>query len=137
MFITLNYNIPATFHTHIKRELSKLIKEFFKESFNIKLNFNLFINFFSFEDPILDDLKSFIVYNFTCASYGSSYFGETCCHFKTRIEEHIKKDRKSYIFKHLHSTTACFDSYNYVSFKTIDKANLKFDLKIEEALHIN
>ena len=47
-----------------------------------------------------------------------------------RIEEHIKKDNKSRIFKHLHSTTACFDSYNSLSFKIIDKANSKFDLKI-------
>ena len=44
---------------------------------------------------------------------------------------------KSPIFKHLHSTTTCFDSYNSLSFKIIDKANSKFDLKIKEALHIN
>ena len=37
----------------------------------------------------------------------------------------------------LNSTTACFDSYNFLSFKMIDKANSKFDLKIREALHIN
>ena len=36
-----------------------------------------------------------------------------------------------------HSTTTCFDSYNYLCFKIIDKANSKFDLKIKEALHIN
>ena len=88
-------------------------------------------------DPIPDDLKSFLVYKFTCASCSSSYIGETCRHFKTRIEEHIKKDNKSHIFKHLHSTTTCFDSYNSLCFKIIDKANSKFDLKIKEALHIN
>ena len=63
--------------------------------------------------------------------------GETCRHFKTRIEEHIKKDNKSHIFKHLHSTATCFDSYNSLCFKIIDKANSKFDLKIKESLHIN
>ena len=84
-----------------------------------------------------DDLKSFLVYEFTCASCSSSYIGETCRHFKTRIEEHIKKDNKSHIFKDLHSTTTCFDSYNSLCFKIIDKANSKFDLKIKEALHIN
>ena len=57
------------------------------------------------------------------------------CHFKTRIEEHIKKDNKSHIFKH--STATCFDSYNSLCFKIIDKANSNFDLKIKEALHIN
>ena len=124
---------------HIKNKLSKLCKEFFKESFNIKLVFNSFKikNYFSYKDPIPDDLKSFLVYKFTCASYSSSYIGETCLHIKTRIEEHIKKDNKSHIFKHLHSTAACFDSKNSLFFKIIDKANSKFDLKIKEALNIN
>ena len=67
----------------------------------------------------------------------SSYIGETCHYFKTRIEENIKKDNKSHIFKLLHSNTECFDSYNFLCFKTIDKANSKFDLKTKEALHIN
>ena len=49
----------------------------------------------------------------------------------------MKKDNKSYIWKHLHSTATCFDSYNYLCFKIIDKVNSKFDLKIKEALHIN
>ena len=79
--------------------------------------------YFSYKDPIPDDFKSFLVYKFTCASCTSSYIGETYRHFKTRIEEH--------------STTTCFDSYNSLSFKIIDKANSKFHLKIKEALHIN
>ena len=120
---------------HIKNKLSKLCKE----NFNIKLVFNSFkINFFfSYNDPIPDDLVSFLVYEFTCASFSSSYICETCRHFKPRTDEHIKKDNKYHIFKHLHSTTTCFDSYDSLSFKIIDKANSKFDLKIKEALHIN
>ena len=123
---------------HINNKFSKLCKEFCKENFNIKVVFNStkIKNYFSYKDPIRD-LKSFLVYKFTCASCSSSYIGETCRHFKTRIEEHIKKNNKSHIFKHLHSTTTCFDSYNYFCFKILDKANSKFDLKIKEALHIN
>ena len=49
----------------------------------------------------------------------------------------MKKDNKSHNFNHLHSTATCFDSYNFLCFKTIDKANSKFELKIKEALHIN
>ena len=122
---------------HIKNKLSKLCKEFCKENFNIKLVFNSFKikNYFSYKDPVPDDFKSFLVFKFTCAS--CSYIGKTCRHFKSRIEELIKKDIKSHIFKHLHSTTTCFDSYNSLCFKIIDKANFKFDLKIKEALHIN
>ena len=79
---------------HIKNKLSKLCKEFCKENFNIKVVFNSF-----------------------------SYIGETCRHFKTRIQEHISMDNKSHIFKHPHSTAPCFGSYNTLCFKIIDKAN--------------
>ena len=91
---------------HIKDRLSKLGKEFCKENFNIKLVFNSLKikNYFAYEYPIPNDLKSFLVYKYTCASFSSSYIGETCRHFKIRIEEYIKKDNKSHIFKHLHSS---------------------------------
>ena len=71
------------------------------------------------------------------AGCSSSYIGKTCHHFKTRIEEDIKKDNKSHTFKHLHSSETSFGSYSSLCFKIIDKANSKFDLKIKEALHIN
>ena len=117
----------------------KLCKEFCKENFNINLVFNSckIKNYFSYKDPVINDLKFFLVYKFTCASCSSSYNGETCHHFKIRIEEHIKKDNKSHIFKHLHYSETCFDSYNSLRFKIIDQANSKFDLKIKEALLIN
>ena len=77
-------------------------------------------------------MKSFLVYKFTCASCSSSYIGETCRHFKTRTDEHLKRDNKSHTFKYLHSTVTCFDSYNSLSFKIIDKVT-----SIKEALHID
>ena len=82
-------------------------------------------------------MKSFLIYKFTCASCSSSYIGETCCHFKTRTEEHMKQDNKSHFFKHIHSIVAFFDSYNFLCFKIIEKGNAKFDLKIKEALQIH
>ena len=120
---------------HIKTKLSKLCKKFCKENFNIKLVFNSFkIKYhFSYTDRTPDDLKFSLIYKFTCASY----INETCRHFKTTTEEHIKKDNKSHTFKHLHSTSTCFNSYISLSIKIIDKANSKFYLKITEALHIN
>ena len=57
------------------------------------------------------------------------------------FEELIKMDNKFHIFKHVHSTATCFDSYNLflltLWFKIIDQANYKFDLNIKETLHIN
>ena len=97
---------------HIKSKFSKLCKEFCKENFNIKLVFNSFKikNYFSYKDWIPDDLKSFLVNKFISASCSSSYIGEACRDFGTRIEEHIKKDNKSNIFKYLHSAGPCFGS---------------------------
>ena len=136
MFITLNYHMSATFHTISKINFRNFAKSFCKENANIKLAFTSFKikNYFSYQGPVPDCLKSFLI---ICASCSSSNIGETCRHFKTRIEEHIKKDNKSHIFKHLNSTTTYFNSYNYLSFKIIDKANSKFDLKIKTALHTN
>ena len=116
----------------------KLCKEFCKKKLNIKLVFNSFKinNYFAYKVPFRNDLKSFLVYKFTFASCRSSYIGETCRRFKTRIEEHIKKDNKFHILKHLHSSERCFDSYNSICFKIIDKVNSKFDLKIRETLYI-
>ena len=50
--------------------------------------------------------------------------------------KNIKKDNTSHIFKHLHSTTIRFHSYNSLSIKMIDKAYSKLDLKIKETLQI-
>ena len=94
-------------------------------------------NYFSYKVPIPNDLKSFLVYKFNCGSCSSRCIGKTCRHFKTRIEERIKKDNKCHIFKYLHSNATCFDSYNALCFKIIDKANSKFSLKIKKVLHIN
>ena len=80
-------------------------KSFMKR--NLMLSQFLFhskLKIFPYKDPIPNDLKSFLVYKLTCASCSSSYIGETCCHFKTGIEEHIKKRSKSHIFKHLYSS---------------------------------
>ena len=55
---------------YIKNKLLKLCKEFCKENFSFKLVFNSFKikNYFTYKDSIPDDLKSFLVYKFTCAT---------------------------------------------------------------------
>ena len=128
-FIRLSY-IGNLWH-HNKNKLSRLWKEFCKKTFSIKLVFKSFKmkNYFSYKDPIPDDLKYFLVYKFTFASYSFNNIGNIGL-------RNIKKD-KYYVSKHLHSTTICFDSYHSLSFKLIDKAHCKRNLKIEESLHTN
>jgi len=94
-------------------------------------------NHFSYKDFIPFNIKSFLVYKFVCTNCQVSYIGETTRHFQTRIEEHMKKDKQSHIFKHLSSNPDCLNKCNSDSFQIIDKAKNKFDLKIKEALHIN
>ena len=62
------------------------------------VNFNSFKikNYFSYKKPIPNDLKSFLVYKFTCTSCSSRYIGETCRRFKIKIEEHQKGKQVSY-----------------------------------------
>ena len=87
---------------HIKNRLSKLSKVFHKENFNIKLLLtSLKIkNYYKYKDSVPNDLKSFIVYTFTCASFSSSHIRRTSLHFKTRNEKHIKRIR-SLIFSNI------------------------------------
>ena len=131
---SLNYHISAAFHTISKINLRNFAKNFGKK-INIKLVFNSckIKNYFSYKDPAPGDLKFFLVYKFACAVCSSSYIGETCRHFKTRTDEHIKKDNMSLNFKHLHSTLTSFDSYNSLCFEIIDKANSNVDIKTKEA----
>ena len=112
---------------HIKNKISKLCKEFCRENFNIKLVSNLFKikNYFSYKDPLPDDLKYFLVYKFTCVSCSSSYIGETCRHFETRIEEHCLN---------IYTPQEHALTHIILCFKITNKANSKFNLKIKEAL---
>ena len=57
-------------------------------------------------------------------------------HFKTSIEEHMKKD-KSLMFLNIYTPPQHDLTQNSLCFKIIDKASSKFDLKVKEALHIN
>ena len=56
---------------HIKNTRSKFCNKFCKENVN--------------KDPIPDDLKSFLVYKFTCASCSSNYIRDTYRHLKLRM----------------------------------------------------
>ena len=82
-------------------------------------------------------LKTFLVYKFVCARCNSSYIGETCRHFKTRIDEHMKKDKKYNIYKHLHNNPECFSSFNSDCFSILDYAPTQFQIKIKEGTYID
>ena len=81
-------------------------KQFCKDA-DFKIVFTSFKinNYFSTKDKTPYFLKSFLVYKFVCARCNSCYIGETCRHFKTRIDEHVKKDKKSNIYIYINIYT--------------------------------
>ena len=105
---------------------------------DIKLVFSSYKikNFFSFKDPIPNALKSFVVYQFTCAGCKSHYIGETTRHFSTRIKEHTLTDRNSHVFKHLNNSVDCKSSYSNDCFKILDSARTAYFLKVKEGIYI-
>jgi len=56
---------------------------------------------FSVKHPNSLDLRSRVVYKFTCAGCNACYIGETSRHLSTRVREHLSRDRKLHIFQHL------------------------------------
>ena len=81
-------------------------------------------------------MKYSLIYKFTYASCSSGYIDKTCRNFKTKAEEHMKKNIKCHIFKHFHCNTSCLDLHNCLSIKMIYKTNYKLDLKLKLALYI-
>ena len=72
-----------------------------------------------------------------CARCNSCYIGETRRRFKTRIDEHVKKDKKSNICKHLRNNEKCFSSFSSDCFSILDYALTQFQIKIKEGMCID
>ena len=90
-------------YTYTGRKISSIINKYCKD-LSVKIIFSPFklSAMFSPEDFFPDSLKSRVVYQFTCASCGARYIGETNRHFNTRVtDEHLFRDKNSHIFKHL------------------------------------
>ena len=92
---------------------------------------------FSTKDKAPYFLKSFLVYKFVCARCNSCSNGETCHHFKSRINEHVKKDKKSNIYKLLRNNEECFSSFNSDYFSVLDYTPTQFQIKIKEVIYID
>ena len=90
----------------------------------------------SVKDSIPRDLRSLVVYKFTCARCKACYIGETRRHFMTRVREHLKGDKSSHIFKHLELSAECREVYSNECFEIIDKGPSQYFIKIKEAMHI-
>ena len=67
---------------------------------------------------------------FTCASCGARYIGETNRHFNTRVNEHLFRDKNSHIFKHLSASKGCRDKCDISCFKILVFCTVNFPLLV-------
>ena len=58
------------------------------------------------------------------------------CHFNTRVNEHLFRDKNSHIFKHFSASKGCRDKCDIFCFMIVDHASTYSQLKIEESFHI-
>ena len=123
----------------VQKKIWKLCQQYCKEN-NVKIVFTSFkiSNYFSVKDATLCFLKSFLVYKFVCVRCKSCYVGETCRHFIIRIDEDIKRDKRSHVFQHLHSKEEeCFSSFDLDCFSILDSATTKYQIKLKECMYID
>ena len=133
------YKLPyiGHFSKTTKQKLKKICDQYCKD-LSVKIVFTPFKvgDLFSVKDAIPKLLRSFVVYKFVCPGCNACYIGETTRHLSTRIEEHLEKDKKLHIFKHLDENHNCKSLSTPDCFQIIDSASSKFRLKLKEAMHI-
>ena len=88
------------------------------------------------KDPIPSKYISCVVYKFVCGGCGATYIGETDRHFEVRKNEHLKTDKSSALYKHIHSNAICQQSSSDHCFSVLDRANSKYAIRLKEGLHI-
>ena len=96
-------------------------------------------SYFTSKDTLPNDLRSHVVYKFICSFCNIGYIGETTRHYGTSVLEHLKTDKTSSIFKHLHDAEnhMCLSTCDENCFTILDKAPTRRQLKIKEAFYIN
>ena len=122
---------------NLNKKISSLCKKYCK-SVPIRIVFvsTKIRSFFSSKDSIPKSLMSNVVYKFQCARCNSCYIGETTRHLEKRIVEHLRKDKTSAIYKHIHEDVDCFNYCDKSCFSILDTAMTNFQLKVKEGMYI-
>ena len=108
------------------------------ENIDARFSFDTFKlgQYFSTKDPVPKSLISHVIYLFSCTGCNACYVGETARHFEKRVDEHLRTDKKSAVYKHLKANPACKRSSNVECFSILDKARTGFQLAVKEAMYI-
>ena len=88
LFITLPYlcNLSLSIRTRLQNSVNKnlsfcKIKVIFKSTAHLS-------KFFHFKDKVLFNLRSNVVYKFSCGRCNAAYYGKTCWHLNIKVGEH-------------------------------------------------
>ena len=147
MKLILSLEYLGKYSLEIKKRLERATKEqipFCKINivFSSKLKLR---NLFTFKDKVPKNLKSLVLYKFTCSDCNVTYIGKTSRHYQVRFSEHLgisKVTNRPLKYSKNTSTavrdhTQCCDHKNTPdSFKIIGSAKNDYHLKIKESLNI-
>ena len=131
--------------TNLKRKLHSYFAKSLP-SCNLKIIFkstNRLSSLFNFKDVLPKELKSHLVYKFSCSSCNATYYGKTECHLKIRSDEHIGKSaltgkrvacKPSAVSDHLLLHDNSNSDFN--DFTILCRDNNKFKLSLRESILI-
>ena len=144
LFIALPYlgNLSLAIRTRLQNSINKYlpfckIKVIFKSTRRLS-------NFLRFKDKVPFNLRSKVVYKFSCGRCNATYYSERCWHLNVRVGEHsgiLSLTGKKWKAK---TTTAVKDHMLFCdhivsldNFKISASSNSEFHLKIKESLLIS
>ena len=133
----------------LKSRVQKFVSKYFPQC-KIQVIFkcnNRFQSFLGFKDKIPINLRSLLLYKYTCNSCKAIYIGKTRRHFLVRIFEHLGISLKTHIKYTYNRYNKCNSAIlnhvncqkcvgNVQNFKIIGSATNDFQLKIKESLLI-
>ena len=142
--ITLPYlgNLSLAIRTRLQNSINRnlpfcKIKVIFKSTTRLG-------NFFRFKDKVPFNLRSNVVYKFSCGRCNATYYGETCQHLNIRVGEHSGVSPLTGKKSKTKKTTAikdhmlfCDHVVSLEDFKILASSNSEFHLKIKESLLIS
>ena len=101
-------------------------------------------NFFCFKDKVSFNLRSNVVYKFSCGRCNTTYYGETCRHLNIRVGEHSGVSPSTGKKSEAKTTTAIKDHMPFCDhvvsiedFKILASSNSEFHFKIKGSLLIS
>ena len=85
------------------------------------------------------------IVNFVCPinqTFYETYVVKTRCKTsvikkQTRIDEHVKKDKKPHVFQHLHNKEECLSSFDLNCLSILALAKTKYQTKLKKGMYID